>query len=321
MTIFAPDHFGPTINIGEILAEIMATEIGNGFEEPIRLMGPFPSGAPAIFIDQCAKISGSAAMIGAVGSDDFGRLNINRLREDGADVSGILINESFPTGTAFVRYRENGQRDFVFNIAKSAATQIDWCPAIESIVNKAGHLHVMGTALIDPGIGGVIQRAANIIKRRGGSISLDPNLRKELKIDESASLRFDEIIEICDLLMPSDDELILTARENDFDKALSSLFAKGIKEIVLKQGSLGASVYLPDGNCFHCPSLKVRQVDPTGAGDCFGGTYVSCRRLGMSMEQSLNYANASGARNVSVLGPMEGTSTLEELENFIDAQS
>ena len=34
------------ITIGEILVEIMATEIGDGFLEAIPLVGPFPSGAP-----------------------------------------------------------------------------------------------------------------------------------------------------------------------------------------------------------------------------------------------------------------------------------
>ena len=37
--------------IGEVLVEIMADSIGDGFLEAIGLTGPFPSGAPAIFID------------------------------------------------------------------------------------------------------------------------------------------------------------------------------------------------------------------------------------------------------------------------------
>lgn len=42
------------------------------------LHGRYLSGAPAIFIDQCGRIGGSAAMIGAEGADDFGRmLNLN----------------------------------------------------------------------------------------------------------------------------------------------------------------------------------------------------------------------------------------------------
>jgi fructokinase len=83
----APDALGPTICVGEILVEIVATTIGEGFLEAQPLMGPFPSGAPAIFIDQCGRLGGSAAMIGAVGDDDFGRLNTDRLKRDKIDIS------------------------------------------------------------------------------------------------------------------------------------------------------------------------------------------------------------------------------------------
>lgn len=37
--------------IGEILVEIMASKIGQPFDQPY-LNGPYPSGAPAIFIDR-----------------------------------------------------------------------------------------------------------------------------------------------------------------------------------------------------------------------------------------------------------------------------
>jgi tagatose kinase len=72
------------LTIGEILVEIMATERGEGFLEPINLIGPFPSGAPAIFIDQAARFGQPAAMIGCVGDDQFGRLNLNRLAVTGS---------------------------------------------------------------------------------------------------------------------------------------------------------------------------------------------------------------------------------------------
>jgi tagatose kinase len=74
--------------IGEILVEIVALEKGDGFRAPMNLVGPFPSGAPAIFIDQAAKLGHPCALISTVGDDDFGRLNIDRLRADGVDVSG-----------------------------------------------------------------------------------------------------------------------------------------------------------------------------------------------------------------------------------------
>jgi sugar/nucleoside kinase (ribokinase family) len=61
----------------------------------------------------------------------------------------------------------------------------------------------------------------------------------------------------------------------------------------------------------------VEEVDPTGAGDCFGGAYLACRRLGMPVEQALTYGCAAGARNVTRRGPMEGAGTRAELDEFI----
>ena len=317
MPQLAPDHLGPSVNIGEILVEIMATSIGDGFQDPLQLIGPYPSGAPAIFIDQCAKLGGSAAMIGTVGNDDFGRINIERLKADGADVSAIAIDEEYPTGTAFVRYRENGSRDFIFNISHSAASRIEWSPAIEAVINRAGHLHIMGTALVSEITGTIIEKAATIIKNRGGTISLDPNLRKEHRFDEAGKRRLKLLIDQCDLLLPSAEELEATAGKSNRDEALNALFNRGISEIVLKQGAYGATAFTADGLSTYQPSFIVKEIDPTGAGDCFGGAYVACRRNGLSIEDALIYANAAGARNVTFRGPMEGTGTKAELDEFI----
>src|SRR5476651_2792577 len=111
---------------GTIIAmvEIMATRIGQSFREPGTLIGPFASGAPAIFIDQVAKLGSPCAMIGCVGDDDFGVLNVERLRSDGVDVSGIAVLKDATTGSAFVTYREDGDRDFIYNITNSASAQL-----------------------------------------------------------------------------------------------------------------------------------------------------------------------------------------------------
>jgi fructokinase len=313
----ASDDLGPTVCVGEILVEIMAASVGNGFLEPIELVGPFPSGAPAIFIDQCARIGGQAAMVGAVGDDDFGRVNLNRLERDGADISGITVDPEFPTGSAFVRYRPDGSRDFVYNIGKSAAARIGWTDSVEALIQRSGHLHVMGTVLAMPGAWEIIERAAGIIKGRGGSVSFDPNLRKELKGDEETEKRFATLVGMSDLLLPSGEELGRAAGCEGEDAALAALFGLGVGEIVLKRGAQGATLFINDGSRIDVPAFVVDEVDPTGAGDCFGGAYVACRRLGMAPSEALDYANAAGARNVSVRGPMEGAGTRAELDSFI----
>ena len=315
----APDQLGPTVCVGEILVEIVATTVGDGFREAQPLIGPFASGAPAIFISQCGRLGGRAAMIGAVGADDFGQVNLERLRGDGVDISAVSVDPDYPTGSAFVRYRKDGSRDFVYNIATSAAARFGWSDGVSNLVHRAGHLHVMGSALSVPSARAVIDKAVGIVKARGGTLSVDPNIRKELKLDEATERRFAELIGAADLLLPSGEELERAAGVEGETNAIRRLFEIGVKEIVLKRGADGATYYGRQGERIDAPAFIVREVDPTGAGDCFGGAYLTCRRLGMPPKDALTYAAAAGARNVTVVGPMEGAGTREQLDAFIAA--
>jgi tagatose kinase len=312
----APEASGLTLTVGEILVEIMATTTGMGFLEPQALKGPFPSGAPAIFIDQVARLGGSAGIIACVGRDDFGKMNMQRLETDGADISGIAVSDRFPTGTAFVRYRPDGSRDFVYNIAESAAGKLGMTEAAERLIARTGHFHVMGTALSIGGAREIIARASTSLRARGGSFSFDPNARKELIGDSDVAARFTELVNSADILLPSGDELFIAAGVDDEAAAVSALIARGVGEIVLKRGAAGSSRYGADGVRVDCAGFAVEEVDPTGAGDCFGAAYVTCRRRGMDPETSLYYANAAGAHAVTKLGPMEGAGSLRELEKF-----
>ena len=313
----APDALGPTVVIGEILVEIMAVEPGFGFREPLQLVGPYPSGAPAIFIDQCAKIGGQAGIVASVGDDDFGRLNVERLSSDGADVSAISVSKTLPTGSAFVRYRGDGARDFVYNIGTSAAAEIGPTEAALALFARAGHLHVMGTAFAIPGAWELMEQAIDTIRARGGSVSFDPNLRKELLGHGQTQQRFQTLIDTADLLLPSGEELFVAAGVEGEAEAVAALFARGVKEIALKRGEHGSTFFGADGTRVDCSAFTVSEIDPTGAGDCFGGAYVACRRLGLSPAEALDYANAAGARNVGVRGPMEGAGSRAELDDFI----
>ncbi|WP_192384981.1 tagatose kinase [Mesorhizobium silamurunense] len=313
----APDSLGPTVTVGEILVEIVASKAGAGFREPIEFIGPFPSGAPAIFIDQCARMGGAAAIVGAVGDDDFGVVNTERLKRDGVDISAIAVSSDFPTGSAFVRYRKDGSRDFVYNIAKSAAARLEWTREVEALITRCGHIHVMGTVFASPAAWAITEHAIAVIKARGGTMSLDPNLRKELLTHGQTEEKFAALVDKADLLLPSGEELFLAAGVDTEQPAIKALFNHGVKEIAIKRGKDGSSAYHRSGAHAQCPGFLVDETDPTGAGDCFGGAYVACRRLGMPIERALEFGNAAGARNVTRLGPMEGAGTRAELEDFI----
>ena len=304
------------LTVGEILVEIVATTKGDGFREAQPLVGPFPSGAPAIFIDQIGRLGTPAAIISRVGDDDFGRLNLDRLIADGVDVSGIEVAKGEATGSAFVRYRPDGSRTFVYNIAHSATGKLTLTPDAEALMESCDHMHVMGTALSAPGLSQVAREAVARITARGGTLSFDPNLRPEILDTPGLREALDEVLAQTNLFLPSGEEIYLFTEADDEAAAVKELLDRGVGDIVIKRGDEGASHFNRAGRTDVAP-LSTDEVDPTGAGDCFGGAFVSFWLAGATPETALRFANAAGANAVTKVGPMEGAATRDELDALL----
>ncbi|MCX8727709.1 sugar kinase [Gilliamella sp. B2969] len=309
--------------IGELLVEFLAKQKNQRFDEPGEFVGPFVSGAPAIFADQVAKLGFPVIFFGCVGKDAFGHMCTKRLKQDGVIIEGITSHYKANTGSAFVTYKDLNERDFIFNIPNSACGLLSFNHINESLLKDCTHLHVMGSSLYSFRAIDAMRKALDIIKRNGGTISFDPNLRKEMFNIQEMEQSFDYIMEYTDIFLPSESEVSYFAHSHDESEqqTMFSLLEKGIKHIVVKKGSNGADYYGHDEKnklyTLHVDGFATNVIDPTGAGDCFGATFVSLMLAGYSVKQALRYANASGALAVSKKGPMEGTSTLDELKQFI----
>lgn len=306
--------------IGEVLVEIMATTIGNGFDEMQSLIGPFPSGAPAIFADQMAKMGHTVALVSCVGDDAFGRLNINRLITDGVDISGIGIDPDRPTGSAFVRYRNDGSRDFIFNINYSACGQVNKYADIKRSVADCTHIHIMGSSLSTPEFVKLNIQAAQEIKAKGGTVSFDPNVRKEMLASGDLNSTLSMVLSMTDLFLPSGEEITLLTLAKEPELAIQELLALGVKAIAHKKGVAGCR-YISKETDINLPAFKVDEVDPTGAGDSFGGAFITHWLANKRPHECLEIAAAAGALAVTRRGPMEGTSSYEQIKSFVASHS
>ena len=114
--------------LGEILVEFVSHTKNCALASIGEYSGPYPSGAPAIFADQAARVGGRAVMVGGLGADGFGRSTLQRLQDDRVDVNQIVMNPELATGVAFVSYFDDGSRDFIYHIAGSAAEPSDSSP-------------------------------------------------------------------------------------------------------------------------------------------------------------------------------------------------
>ena len=308
---------GKIVSVGETLVEVMADTRGVGFLEPMTFTGPFPSGAPTIFISQAARMGGDCAYISAVGDDDFGKVNFNRLQADGVDTSAIRVDPVLPTGHAFVRYRPDGNRDFCYNITYSASGTTQLTPEAENVFAEADHLHVVGNSMFTDEIRRMTAKAAEEIKARGGTVSFDPNLRKEMLAQPGLKEAIEAVLSYTDLFLPSGEELFLGVDTQDVDEAIAAHLASGMTAVVHKRGDEGATFY--DGALrLNQPPYPAEEVDPTGAGDCFGGAFVTLWKAGESPAECLRLAAAAGALAVMKRGPMEGAEPLETVRAFAD---
>lgn len=304
------------VSAGEIVVEIMADRLDQSLAHPGLLHGPFPSGAPAIFIAQAARLGQPAGLISAVGEDDFGRMNIDRLRDWGADVSAIAVHKGQATGTAFVSYRADGSRHFVFNIRNSAAGLIEIGDDAASLLADAAHFHVMGSSLFSAGAISVALAAIETVKRKGGTVSFDPNIRKEMIELPGMREALDQVLALTDIFLPSGEELYIFTKATDEASAAAEMLERGISAVVVKKGAQGAVYYDPHRKVT-VAGFPVEEVDPTGAGDCFGAGFVSFWLRGAEPQEALTLACACGALAVTRKGPMEGIATLAEVQAFL----
>jgi sugar/nucleoside kinase (ribokinase family) len=306
------------ITVGEILVEVMTRKVGQEFLEPGELLGPYPSGAPAIFIDQAARMGASCGIISRVGDDDFGLLNIKRLENDGVDTSNILETPGYTTGTAFVTYFSDGSRKFIFHFIHSAAGVLSPEDVDEDYIKQAKFLHIMGCSLsTTESMRQAILKAVAIAKGNSVRISFDPNIRLELMDNESVKAAFQSILSSTDILLTGNSEALAITGAATIEETVEILKARGIQLIIIKSGSKGARAYTHEGY-IDAPLFKVDEVDPTGAGDCFDGAFVAGLAEGKSIEEALVLASAAGALGVTKKGPMEGAAFKQDIIELVE---
>ncbi len=299
--------------LGELLVEVMRTKPDDPLSRPGEFVGPFPSGAPAIFVDAVARLGMPAGFIGVVGSDDFGQCVVGRLRDDGVDTAHICIAPDYTTGIAFVMYRSDGSRKFVFHLRQSAAALLSPDDVTPGSCEGAAFVHVTGSALsISESSREACYKAVRLTKATGGRVSFDPNIRPELLGIDRVREICRPVLERCDLLLPSGAEATMLTGDADEGTACRALVARSIPVVALKRGARGSTIFTED-QVIDVPSLEVTEVDPTGAGDCYGGAFVVGLLEGWNLPRVARFANVAGALSVTRKGPMEGIPRRDEV--------
>ena len=308
--------------MGELLVEIMRPQEDIPLYETDYFRGPFPSGAPGIFISTAARLGHPSAIISGVGKDDFGENIMRRLQKDGVDIQRVLVTDQGNTGVAFVTYFADGERKFLFYMDNSPCVMAKAPQSLEGL-EDVRYMHIMGCSLMSSvDFAGEIVKTMQMMKERNVRISFDPNVRLEMMRDPVVLQILKQVFENASILMPGVSELKMLTGEEDVEKAIAKAFENPALEIlVLKNGSKGSEIYTRDGLAVRQPVYPVTQLDATGAGDSYDAAFICGLAEGRTLEEAAKMGAAAGALNAAAFGPMEGNITPDTVWSMIRQNS
>ncbi|AWX44318.1 Fructokinase [Flagellimonas maritima] len=254
--------------IGELLIDFVAEKQGSNLSKA-NTFTKKAGGAPANVACAIAKLGGRGIFVGCVGDDPFGDFLLNTLKNESVDISLAQRSKTFTT-LAFVSLAEDGERDFVFS--RGADRELEYQVALRKDFN--GNLLHLGaaTALL----GGPLEKAYGkylfdaLTKEM--FISFDPNFRKDLWKENELQFvkKCMPFIEKSHLCKFSLEEAQLLSGKEDMHEACDFLHDVGAKIITVTLGKKGT--LLSTNNIREIvPSIKVKPIDTTGAGDAFIG--------------------------------------------------
>jgi sugar/nucleoside kinase (ribokinase family) len=273
-------------------------------------------GAP--FNVACAlhKFGAEVKFVGSVGDDLIGSFLINYAADFGMDTTYINQNKERNTTLAFVELNEVGERSFCF-YRKNTADY--FMPDVSDELIKSADIVCIGSLMLaDPTC---VEYALDIINRAhafGKTVAFDVNYRTDIYKDtESAVRTYKRILAAADIVKFSEDEVGTFTEEY-----VHSLTDKLVLVTLGKDGS----EWRYKGKSNRVPTITVKPVDTTGAGDAFFAGALSVMDKSMSdgltdtlLDESLRFGNIAGALNTLGRGAIDNLPDLETVNKYLNS--
>jgi ribokinase len=234
-------------------------------------------------------------LVGCIGQDPCGDYVLKALRESKVDVRHLQRTGTAITGIFYINVTPDGERTFFGGRGANALLRLPPRGAI--FPSGAAAAHIAGHSFLDRGPAQAATQLIKAIHARRGWVSLDVGMEPSKAIP----LKILQITRSVDILLVSIDEAAALTGTRDPFRAYAALRKAGAREVVLKVGRRGC-IISADGKSMLVPSLSVRMVDSTGAGDAFVAAFLQARLRGWPTIEAAIAANAAGALATTVVG-------------------
>ncbi|MCC5895260.1 MAG: ribokinase [Alkalibacterium sp.] len=244
-----------------------------------------------------ARLGGVTHMLGAVGQDPFGYELLNNLKHNHVFVSGVE-RVTHSSGSAFITLFERDNSIIYVPGANGeySPDKLEACIENQSVIQESDLVMVQNETP-DETVRKLIEKCHELHV----PLLLNPAPAREL--DQA-------LIEKVSFITPNETEFdVLFPGQKRED-----VLRRYPNKLIITLGSKGATYF--DGETVQTvPSLKVENVvDTTGAGDTFNGAFAFAFASGLSIKDSIQFANIAAGLSIQKVGAQTGAPTLEEMK-------
>jgi len=292
--------------VGELNVDLILDKIeGNievGKEIFSRNMTLTLGSSSAIFANNLSVLGANTTFIGRIGRDNFGDLVVTSLKKSGVDISNLIETPGNYTGiTVAMSYGDD--RAMVTYPGAMSDLKVD--DISDAKLKEAKHLHVSSIFLQEgllPDIELLFKRAKSL----GLTTSLDP----QWDPSEEWNVNLEKLLPYVDVFLPNENELMAMTNTATIEAGIEKI-ASFAHNIVVKQGTKGASLFNKNTRIDMPAFLNKDVVDAIGAGDSFNAGFINAYIQGMDLKKCLEYGAIAGAINTTASG---GTTAFESKE-------
>ena len=229
-------------------------------------------GGSATYATIAAGLYGDAIPVGIVG-DDFPKDGLDIFEKFSKNLKDL---DQQPGGTFKWggKYHENGDdRDTLFT---DLGVFENFNPSIHTSNKNASWLFL---ANIHPSLQlSVLEQCTNapLVVTDTMNLWID-STPEELK----------KIISKSNILLINESELHLLTKEQNVDKSIKEVLSMGPEKVIVKFGSKGSKCFSENENIVVGVYPVKKVIDPTGAGDVFGGGFISGLVDGLSIKEAM----------------------------------
>jgi sugar/nucleoside kinase (ribokinase family) len=249
--------------------------------------------------------------VGKLGDDIYGQQALERLKADGVDVSGIIVDPDLRTGATVV-LSTGPERAFATYLGSiSKVSRADVKP---EFLQSVDHVHV-GSFYLQQTLRPDLADLFKEIQGMGLTTSMDPGWDP---LNEWKDDVFD-VLKHVTAFLPNEIEA-MTITGTDAPEEAADILGEYADIVLIKMGDRGCLAKNREETVY-CPAFEVEVVDVTSAGDICNAGFLYAFLSGRDLKAVTQFANACGAIAVTRVGSSGIISGPEEVEDFLASRS